>query len=163
MDWDALRDFEEWCDWYEQRLEERCRQLGTRTPRCSVADCDERHPFALSGTAPGILCYEHAAERWTEEQHWSGQHNDALTSPIPGNEHRFLSELQVQWPQQTLRNPSGSPLLRAAAALRAWLDVMRLLIERVVAWIPPFLERLDAWLCERIGTRWWDGFDWSTP
>lgn len=161
MNWDSLREFDAWCDWYEDRLEERHRHLGTRTPECSVTGCLERHPFCLTGSGSSVLCYEHALDRWTEEQHWFGQHNDPLTSPIPANDHRFISELLALWPQQTLRNPDGSPLLKAAAALRGWLDVMRLLIERVVGWMPPFLEQLDSWLRERLGPRWWDDFRWS--
>src|SRR4051812_34101732 len=78
--------------------------------------------------------------------HWFGQHNDPLTSPIPANDHRVLSELQAQWPEKTLRNPDGSPLLRIAAGLRGWLDVLRLLIERVAGWIPAALEQLDELL-----------------
>jgi hypothetical protein len=161
MDWDSLSAFDEWRDWYEDRLEERYRQLGSRSPRCAVEGCVERHPFCLTGAGSSVLCYEHALDRWTEDQHWLGQHNDPLTSPIPANDHRFISELQSLWPQETLRNPDGSPLLKSAAALRAWLDVMRLLIERVVGRIPPFLEQLDTWLRERLGARWWDEFDWS--
>jgi hypothetical protein len=112
----------------------------------------------LVEVAARFLAVARRIDRWTEVQHWFGQHNDPLTSPIPANEHRVLSELQARWPKDTLRNPDGSPLLRAAAALRSWLDVMRLLIERVVAWIPPFLEQLDSWLRDRLGPRWWDGF-----
>lgn len=132
MNCDCLGGFVAWRDWYEDRLEERYRQLGTRAPRCSVDGCGETHPFALVGAVPEVLCYEHALDRWTEDQHWFGQHNDRTTSPIPSNDHRFLSELQSLWPQETLRNSDASPLLKAAAALRSWLDVLRLLIERVV-------------------------------
>src|SRR4051794_610291 len=98
MDWDHLSEFDAWGDWYDDRLEERYRDLGTRSLRCRVAGCGETHPFALTGSDPDVRCYEHALERWTEEQHWFGQHNDPLTSPIPANDHRVLSELQAQWP-----------------------------------------------------------------
>jgi hypothetical protein len=126
-----------------------------------ASGCGESHPFALTGCEPAVECYEHALGRWTEEQHWFGQHNDPLTGPIPANDHRVLSEFQARWPQDTLRNRDGSPLLRAAAALRSWLDVMRLLVDRVVGRIPPFLEHLDGWLRERLGPRWWDDLGWS--
>src|SRR4051794_18097125 len=112
MDWDSLYDFEDWHDWYADRLEERFRELGTRTPRCGDEGCGETHPFLLTGTAPEISCYEHALDRWTEDQHWFSQHNDPLKSPIPANDHRYLSELQSRWPRETLRNPDCSPLLK---------------------------------------------------
>jgi hypothetical protein len=148
---------------WEQRLEERLRQLGTREPACSVAGCPERNPFALTGVHPGIVCYEHRAERagrpWLERHHPPGQHNDSSdVADAPGNDHRVLNGRQSLWPQETLRNPDGSPLLRAAAALRGWLDVLWLIMTRTVGWIPEYLERLDAWLRDRLGERWWDEF-----
>src|SRR5206468_1931546 len=133
---------------------------GTREPRCLNPACNERDPFALTGAHPHILCYECRAEAqargWTEGHHWLGRQNDQeLVDPLPGNEHRRLSEYQLAWPKETLRNPQGSPLLRAAAAIRCWLDVLRLLIERVLVWVPEFLEYLDAWLREQLGPEWW--------
>lgn len=148
----------------ERRLEERLGALGTRTPRCSHPGCSETDPFALSGVHPQIVCAEHRADRdgrsWTEAHHWQGQANDAEdVSPIPANDHAVLSnKYQGEWPRETLRNPDGSPLLQAAAALRGWLDAMRLIIERTVGWIPPLLEVLDAYLRQKLGPRWWDDF-----
>jgi hypothetical protein len=52
-------------------------------------------------------------------------------------------------------NPDGSPLLCAAACLRGWLDTLRLIIDRTVGWIPPFLEQLDEWLAHQLGHGWW--------
>jgi hypothetical protein len=149
---------EEW-QRLEERIEERLAQLGTRSPRCRVEGCDETCPLALTGVEPEILCYEHASilagRPWLEEHHPPGQHNDQFTVPTPGNEHRVASELQSLWPRETLRNPDGSPLLRAAAALRGWLNLLWLVMTRTVGWIPAFLEELDAYLRERLGERWW--------
>jgi hypothetical protein len=154
-------------DW-EALLEEQYRRLGIRSPRCLEPGCDETNPFALIGVHPEVLCYEHAAIRhgrsWLEDHHCKGQHNDAFDRiELPGNDHRVLNGLQSIWPRETLRNPDGSPLLVAAAALRGWLDVLWLMIERTVGWIPAFLEQLDGWLREQLGPRWWDEFDWRKP
>lgn len=153
-------------DRYDERLDARLRQLGTREPRCSRAGCDEVDPFALTGVAPYVVCYECRAEargrEFTEAHHAAGQANDPATVRVPGNDHRVLSSYQQLWPERTLRNPDGSPLLRAAAALRGWLDVLRLVLDRALARIPGFLERLDAWLLVRVGPRWWVEFEqWS--
>jgi hypothetical protein len=147
----------------EERVEERLRQLGTRAPRCAVEGCCEVDPFALSGTHPRLICDEHRADAatrsWVEGHHAKGRQNDpGDLIDVPANDHACLSELQRQWPRETLRNPDGSPLLRAAAALRGWLDVLRLIIERTVGWIPDLLEALDVWLQEANGARWWDDF-----
>src|SRR5437870_428666 len=100
---------------WEERLEERLRQLGTDSPYCHSGGCDEAFPFALTGVHPEIYCYEHDALRrsrpWREDHHPSGRRNDPRTVPVPGNDHRILSELQYSWPRETLRNPDGSPLL----------------------------------------------------
>jgi hypothetical protein len=75
-----------------------------------------------------------------------------------GNPHRILNSYQQGWPQETLLNPDGSPLLKAAALLRGFLDILRLIIERIFGWIPEFLESLDAWLRQTLGPRWWEQF-----
>jgi hypothetical protein len=78
---------------------------------------------------------------------------------VPANDHSTLTHKhQANWPRDTLRNPDGSPLLRAAAATRGWLDALRLIVERTVGWVPSFLERLDAWLRSKLGDRWWEEF-----
>jgi hypothetical protein len=147
----------------EDRREERCRILGVPNPRCAYLGCPETDPLALIGTYPSIYCYEHDAllKRlpWLEAHHASAKANDPMTVQTPGNDHRVLSELQnASWPRETLRNPDGSPLLRAAAAIRGWLDLLYVVMTRTVSWVPAFLEGLDAWLRERIGSMWWDGF-----
>src|SRR4051794_24504564 len=150
---------------WEDRLEERLRQLGTHDPCCRFDGCDESFPLALTGIHPEIYCYEHDALRrnrpWVEGHHPAGRHNNPQTVPVAGNDHRVVSERQYLWPRHTLRNPDGSPLLRAAASIRGWLEVLWLIMVRTVGWVPEFLERLDAWLLGRLGPRWWDEFNGS--
>jgi hypothetical protein len=153
----TLHDPEDWLDDHYIRL-------GTRTPRCVVDGCDETDPRALTGTDPFIVCYEHerlaAGRSWTEADHRAGRYNWADTVDVPGNDHRVLSDMQQAWPHDTLRNQDGSPLLQAAACVRGWLDVLRLIIQRTVGWVPTFLEALDAWLRTRLGDPWWKDFPW---
>jgi hypothetical protein len=155
---EPLWEQEEWAD----RLEEKLAQLGTRTPRCGCESCDEVCPFAFTGVYPRIYCYEHDALRrgrpWLEDHHPAGQNNDSRTVPMPGNEHRLFSELQYRWPRETLRNPDGSPLLRAAALARGWEDVLYVVMV-LVAWVPLYLEQLDAWLRQEIGPCWWEAME----
>lgn len=150
-----------WEAW-EERIEQRLRQLGTDTPYCHQTGCDETFPLALTGVEPEIYCYEHDLLRrglpWREEHHPAGQRNDPQTLATPANDHRVLSDLQLAWSRETLRNPDGSPLLCATAAIRGWLDVLWLIMIRSVGWVPEFLEGLDAWLRQRVGPRWWDEF-----
>jgi hypothetical protein len=149
------------------RIEARRRELGTRTPRCAAPGCREAHPEAFTGVAPNLLCREDLADAqdrsWTEGHHIAGRRNHQLVVDIPANDHAILSaSQQVEWPRATLRNPDGSPLLRAAALLRGWLDILRLLIERGLGWIPPFLEALDEQLTAHIGPKWWETFGFET-
>jgi hypothetical protein len=142
---------------HDQANEAAFERLGTREPRCS--NCLETATAALISTPDGIYCYECFCKRQgrspVEDHHPAGQHNMPETVRIPGNDHRVLSEMQRTWPEETLRNPDGSPLLRMAACVRGWIDVLYLIIERVVGWIPRSLERLDALLTERDGSGWW--------
>ena len=113
----------------------------------------------LSGVHPEIYCSEHDAIRngrpWLEAHHPPGQHNDRRTVRLPANYHSVLSELQYRWPRETLRNPDGSPLLRAAALTRGLLDALYLVMLHGL-WVPVLLEQLDEFLRERVGERWWD-------
>lgn len=154
---------------YEDRLadlrEDRYRALGTRSPRCSTLGCTETDPIALTGARPNITCHEHLADqmdcRWTQYHHLSGQANSPDTGALPANDHAAVSAMQSLWPRDTLRNPEGSPLLRAAAAVRGWLDMLRMMIERTLRWVPAALESLDALLTDRHGPRWWDQLGWT--
>lgn len=91
----------------------------------------------------------------TERHHPAGRANDPFTVAIAANDHAVLSDMQQDWPPQTLRNREGSPLLAMAAAVRGWLDVLRLIIERSVGWIPDRLEQLDGILRVQVSPAWW--------
>jgi len=67
--------------------------------------------------------------------------------------------MQRDWPERTLRNPDGSPLLAAAAAIRGWLDILGLVVQRTVGHVPALLESLDARLRATYGDRWWEVLD----
>jgi hypothetical protein len=141
----------------ESRREQRYRQLGSRSANCRI--CGEKDPFVLTGLHPSCICYEchrrQQGRRSQEAHHFAGRRNLPLTVPALGNDHRILSDMQRDWPETTLRNPHESPLLRSAGALRGWLDIMHFLIDRGLAWIPPFLEAADAYLVSRLGPNWW--------
>lgn len=148
----------------DERLEQRLRQLGTRSPRC--IGCAEADPFALCGVQPDMVCYECLAigqgRGRGEGHHVSGQANDPRdVLDLLGNDHRALSAAQARWPADTLRNPDGSPLLKAAAAIRGWLDALLLILDRTVGWVPGFLEWLDSALREAIGPTWWIDLGWE--
>jgi hypothetical protein len=83
-----------------------------------------------------------------------------VIADVPGNDHRILSELQWFWLEDTLRNPEHSPLILAAASIRGWLDVMLVIIDHSIGWIPEFLEWLHNTLVNQIGADWWVKFEW---
>src|SRR5712664_819260 len=101
----------------EARQEKQLRRLGTRNPQCEL--CGESHASALTGSTPNIICSECQAKKSErspiEQHHPAGRNNDEHTIPIPANNHRILSDRQIDWPVDTLRNPNASPLLAAAA------------------------------------------------
>lgn len=146
-------------DEFADRLEEKLAEIGSRTPHCMWEDCDEICPFMLTGVGPEILCYEHELLRlsrpWLERHHPAGRRNHPAKFAMPGNDHRVLSELQLRWPRETLRNPDGSPLLEAAALVRGYLDLLYLVMV-LTAVVPLYLEQLDALLRRKIGPRWWE-------
>src|SRR5215217_3044997 len=142
----------------ERRREGRFERLGTRQPRCRY--CPESNPFALQGIYPDIACHECAAQqagrKTTEGHHVGGRHNSSVIVDMQANDHRVKSDMQRDWPERTLRNPDGSPLLAAAAKIRDLLDQLRLIIDRAIEHIPTFLETLDERLRAKLGDRWWE-------
>jgi hypothetical protein len=107
----------------DARQERQLQRLGTRKPQCKM--CGESDPAALTRRPPNILCYECQAKKAKklgrssiEQHHPAGRNNDSFTVPIPANDHRILSDHQIDWPLETLRNPNASPLRAAAATLR---------------------------------------------
>ena len=132
-------------------------RLGTRSPRC--AKCGETDPSCLIRNRTKIICYEcssiDSGRSPIEDHHPAGKKNDHFTVPVPGNDHRILSEFQRIWPETTLRNPRKSPLRRASAMLRGFLDILRLMIDRILGWIPEFMESLDEALTDIHGDQWW--------
>ncbi len=127
--------------------------------RCRCGEDDLRCLIPASDRVTCYACQAATAGRSdTEHHHFAGRHNLDTTVPIPNNEHRILSDRQQDWPTGTVRNPDRSPLLQAAGAIRGWMDILVLILERVIGWIPDFLEALDAWLCDRLGPEWGQEF-----
>lgn len=91
-----------------------------------------------------------------DAHHPAGEANHPMTVPIPVNDHRAeLSTAQHDWPKRTLENPYRSPLLKAAACVRGFIDTLFNLIKRLLGWIPECLEALDEKLTRFFGIDWW--------
>jgi hypothetical protein len=120
----------------------------------ACAHCGESDRRALVLGSEPLRCYSCSGQR-TETHHLAGRSNASVTIPLPANEHRLASDLQQNWPKSMLRNPSSSPLVAMAASMQGWCDVLALIIERGVGWIPAALVALDAALTEKLGERWW--------
>ena len=126
----------------------------------SKCACGETRPEALiAGSKPAICA---ACERKKRGQsildthHVAGKSNSAVTIPVPVNDHRaILSPAQYDWPEKTLENPDGSPLLSATARIRGFADSQVYLVEQLLLEIPEMLETLDAFLARAHGPKWW--------
>lgn len=91
-----------------------------------------------------------------DNHHIAGKANSPITTSLPANDHQArLSVAQQDWPKETLENPDGCPLLRAAACLRGFVDTVVYYFEEFVLWIAEMLELLSAHLREAWGRRWW--------
>ncbi len=145
----------------EERRQDARRRLDTASPRCR--ECGATEVLALTGVFPDILCYECQAEAQgcstREKHHLLGRALDAnATVDVPGNDHRVLSTLQDAWPTATRQARTGSPLRKAAALLRGWLDILRQVLDRVDG-VVELVEALDRWLEYVRGPRWWNEFE----
>ena len=91
-----------------------------------------------------------------DDHHPAMKANNPATIPVPVNDHRaVLNVAQDDWPKDTRENIDGSPLLAAAGSVRGFVDTVVYLIERLVLWIADMLEKLDAYLAQKLGRKWW--------
>ena len=140
-----------------RRKTEAARRIGSNH-QCA---CGERRPEALiKGTSP-ITCAsckrKQEGRKAIDAHHVFGRANDPTTTLlVPVNDHRAeLSVAQQDWPQRTLRNPDGSPLLASAGRIRGFGDILDYLIPRALLCDANFLEELDAYLENKFGDKWW--------
>ena len=177
----------------ERRHEGHIRRLGAgRHPICSICRKETR-PAALVRENGVIVCRECRARRLSkatvEGHHLLGRHNDPATIGLAANDHAAASDAQRDWPGKTLKNPSGSPLLRIAALIRGLHDAGAAVLARpgghdvqfhrdllqqfisILASRPEGLEELDCLLGAMSGPGYWqptepedypdDDEDWS--
>ncbi len=144
-----------------------CASCASLRPHSPV----EERPEALLTDCEPIVCYEcmliMSDLAPVELDHAAGRRNSDVTVPIAANDHRaILSVNQYDWPQPTLRNPDGSPLLAAAAALRGFANVVTYLLDKLIVAVVALLEALDITLRKQLGPKWWLDTDiarWTPP
>src|SRR6266446_8958175 len=84
------------------------RSVGNR--RCA---CGESRPEALIAGSEPMTCAackrKNEGKTTMDNHHPAGKTNNAITIPVPVNDHRAdLSVAQQIWPGKTLANPGGS-------------------------------------------------------
>jgi len=95
-----------------------------------------------------------------DNHHPAGEANDPTTIPIPVNDHRaILSAQQYEWPPETWKNTSGSPLLASAACVRGYCETDTYLAASLLLPKAEMLEALEVFLVEQFGSEWWIGTD----
>ena len=124
-----------------------------------ACECGEDRPFSLRSGSDPMTCVEcmrrEKGHRTIDFHHADGRANDSTTLPIGANDHADLSEAQRAWPEQTLENPDGSPLLAIAARIRSHSDLVEYLMQKPLLRSAPFVEDLDAILTAQFGRKWW--------
>jgi hypothetical protein len=132
----------------------------------SACACGENRPRALIPGSNPMICAKF--KRFKEgrsvydNHHVAGKANHPLTIPIPVNDHRaILSERQLAWPNKTLENPDGSPLIAIAACIRGFIDTVVYLLESLMLWGAQLLERLDEFLILHLGQNWWSSPEYT--
>ena len=123
--------------------------------------CGESRPEALIAGSNPMICAEckrkHKGQAVMDQHHPAGRANHEITVPVPTNDHRaILTPAMYDWPKQTRENPTGSPLLAAAACIRGFCDTVIYLVENLIYWIAEFLEFLHEELVREFGESYWE-------
>ncbi len=140
-----------------QRKAKAIRRVGENA-RC--AHCGENRPEALIPKSKPMTCAEcqrqKNARKPTDNHHVFGKTNSPITVSILANDHRAqLSIDQYEWPEETLRNPEGCPLLRSAAFIRGFVDIVSYFMREQLLPVALLLESLSSFLVNNLGRRWW--------
>lgn len=93
-----------------------------------------------------------------ERHHPAGRKNDSFSVLIPANDHAKLSDMQNDWPRDTLQNPKTDPLHLQAAWMRGTSDMLRHQAQEAEERAKT-LERVARFLCKRIGPDWNEQFE----
>lgn len=133
------------------------RRLGVGA-KCT--NCPETRPEALDARTKPLLCgncrRNKKQQSAMDEHHNFGRANSPITTSIPTNDHRAqLTVDQLQWPSETLRNPDGCPLRKAAAYIRGFIDTVTYYMQTFLLRIAEILEWLSGHLRELWGRFWW--------
>ena len=137
------------------RGETKAHRLGS-SARC--LGCGESDLRALQQVSLCAECRLRIADKGgVENHHPAGRKNDSFTIPLLANAHAVLSDSQTDWPRETLSNSAKDLLNILAAWLRAIRDTLLHLAEKSEEWAK-LLERLAAYLSERLGAGWWSDF-----
>ena len=144
------------------------RTIAARRTGRRQCGCGESRPEALiAGSKPMTCaaCQRQQQGKTTEDQHHpAGVANHSFTIEVPVNDHRAdLNTAQQDWPKETRENPCGSPLLRASASVRGYIDTLYSLIKRLLGWIPGMLEQLEVLLTNVFGSCWWERLGLAVP
>jgi hypothetical protein len=141
-----------------QRQSKSARRIG-QGKKCK---CGENRPLALvSGSNPSTCasCDRVNLGQWLfDDHHPAGRANHPATVPIWVNDHRaILSDAQYDWPDETWKNPNGSPILVGAASIRGYCETSDYLVGELLIRNARMLELLDHLLVKRLGPNWWRG------
>ena len=122
--------------------------------------CPEKRSETLNRKTRPIKCTEcqrrKEGKTTMDQHHIAGAANSPITTSIPANDHQaVLTVAQNDWPEQTLANPDGCPLLRGAACIRGFVDTVVYYMQEFLLWIAEMLERLSDLAREAWGRRWW--------
>lgn len=139
-----------------QRADKAVRRIGAG----KQCECGEVRPEALIAGSTPTICAEcqrkKEGQATMDEHHPAAKTNNPTTIPVPVNDHRtILTPAQYDWPKPTRENPDGSPLLAAAGCIRGFADTVLYLVQKLLLWIPEMLEKVDKFLVETLGRRYW--------
>jgi hypothetical protein len=141
-----------------QRESTSARRIG-QGKKCK---CGQDRPQALVSGSDPVACFSCAREASGQSpfdrHHPAGKANHPATIPVWVNDHRaILSDAQYDWPEETWRNPSGSPLLAGAASIRGYFETSEYLMDELLPRNATMLEKLDRVLTKLLGPNWWRG------
>lgn len=124
----------------------------------ACSECGERDIRTLIPRGDTVLCQacDNRRRGWpdTQQHHFAGQHNSDCRVLLDANEHRIVTDLQVDWGTPRMENTEKNLFIVVVNVIQGAFETGLVLFERALRYVKA-LPALNEDLVELLGPQWW--------
>jgi hypothetical protein len=136
----------------------RAERQSRRLPEDAACECGERDIRRLIARTDGCICQRcdnlRSGRQLVEPHHLGGRHSCDLTVALGVNEHRVVTDMQIDWGKDRMQNRDGNLLILLANMAQGGIETVIVLLQRALGYVKT-LPALNEDLTELLGPQWW--------